>query len=67
MSTSIDSAINSVVAAKQTSLASQIATAVASKNIQVSKQQGAAAVELIEDVAQLVKETGKGHGIDSHA
>ena len=64
---SVDSAISSVVAAKQAALSSQISTAIVSKQLQATKQQGDAAVQLINDAASIGKEAGKGNGFDASA
>ncbi|MHB8866718.1 MAG: hypothetical protein ACYC6N_30525 [Pirellulaceae bacterium] len=64
---SVDSAVSSVLAAKQVSLRSQISVAVAAKQMDAQQLQGEAAVQLIEAAAQLMKEMGKGANIDSLA
>ena len=64
---SVDSAISSVVAAKQSALSSQISTAVAAKQLQATKQQGDSAVQLIENAAAIGKEAGKGAVFDGSA
>ena len=66
MTSTIDSAVSSVIAAKQTALYSKIATSIASKNLQAAKQQGEAVVELIDAAAEINTDSKKGHGFDAH-
>jgi hypothetical protein len=63
----IDSAVSSVLAAKQVSLQSEISFAVAAKQMDIQQMQGEAVVKLIETAAQLIKEAGKGEYVDSLA
>ncbi|MEQ8790664.1 MAG: hypothetical protein RIC55_30480 [Pirellulaceae bacterium] len=64
---SIDGAINSVLAAKENAVKTQVAFAVAAKSLEATKQQGDAANQLLEAAAQLSKEVGKGLGFDAQA
>jgi hypothetical protein len=61
------SSIESATAIQQASIRTEISIAVAAKQLDAQQQQGAAAVELLETAAQLVKEAGKGTHIDSQA
>lgn len=62
---STDSAISSVIAARQSAVNSQIAYAVAAKKLQATKQQGDAAAQLLEAAVQLGKAVGKGRNFDA--
>jgi hypothetical protein len=62
---SIDSAISSVLAAKENAIKTQVAFAVAAKQLQATKQQGEAASQLVDAAVQLSKAIGKGLGFDA--
>ncbi len=62
---SVDGAIQSVISAKQASVSNQIGYAVASKQLDATKQQGQAAIALLETAAQLSKAVGKGGQFDA--
>lgn len=62
---STDSAINSVLAAKEAQTHSQIGFALAKKSLDAQKAAGDAAVQLIESAGQLGKAVGKGHHFDA--
>ena len=64
---SIDSSISGLLAVQQAALASNISTAVAAKQLDAYRQQGDAAVSLLDGAVQLSKESGKGGKIDSVA
>ena len=64
---SIDGAISSVLAAKESAILTQAAFAVAAKQLEATAQQGEAAVELIEAAAQLSKAIGTGQVFDAQA
>jgi len=64
---SIDPAISSVLAAKQAAVKSQIAFALAAKSLDAQKQQGDAAVKLIDAARQTGKEIGRGTQFDAVA
>lgn len=61
----IDSSITGLIAAQQASLSSNISVTVAAKQLDAYKQQGEAAVSLLDGAVQLSKEAGKGGHIDS--
>lgn len=61
----IDSAISSVQAAKASATQQQIGIALLAKSQAATKQQGQAAVELLEASAQLSKALGKGQHFDA--
>ncbi len=61
---SIDGAIASVLAAKDTALKFEVATTVAAKSLDAQRQQGDAINQLISQAAQLSKEVGKGGNFD---
>jgi hypothetical protein len=61
--TCIDSAINSVIAAKENAVKTQVGFAVAAKQLDATRQQGDAANQLLEAAAQL----SKGLGFDAAA
>ncbi|MHB8970513.1 MAG: hypothetical protein ACYC3X_10480 [Pirellulaceae bacterium] len=63
----IDSAVNSVLAARQGALRTEINIAVAAKQLDAQQMQGEAVVKLIDTAAQLIKEAGKGANVDSLA
>ena len=64
---SIDPAIASVIAAKQSALQSQIAVALAEKSLSATQQQGDAIVQLINDAGNLGKALGRGTQFDATA
>lgn len=64
---SIDPAIASVIAAKQSAVQSQIAVALAEKSLSATKQQGDAIVQLIKDAGNLGKASGRGQQFDASA
>ncbi len=61
----MDSAISSVLAAKDTAVKSEIAVAVAAKALDAQKMAGDAAVSLLKDAAQISKAVGKGEQLDA--
>ncbi len=61
------SSIDSSSSIQQSSLRAEISFAVAAKQLDVQKQQGQAAVQLLESAAQVAKEAGKGLHINSLA
>lgn len=61
------SSIDTASAIQQASIQTEIAFALASKQLDTQQQMGQAAVDLLESAAQLVKEAGKGNHIDSLA
>ena len=63
----INNAIHAVQAAKSSAIQMQIGIAVLAKSQAAAKQQGQAAVELLEATAQLSKALGKGQHFDSVA
>ncbi|HTN76175.1 MAG TPA: hypothetical protein VL096_13050 [Pirellulaceae bacterium] len=63
-STGLDPAISSVLAAKDNALRTQISYAVAGKQLDAAKQQGAAVNDLLAQAAQLSKSLTSGHGFD---
>jgi hypothetical protein len=62
---STDCAISSVIAAKENAIKTQVAFAVAAKQLQATRQQGDAAAQLVEAAAQLSKAIGKGLAFDA--
>ncbi|TWT32532.1 hypothetical protein KOR34_42950 [Posidoniimonas corsicana] len=62
---STDSAINSVLAAKQAESYGRVAFAVARKSLDAQQAAGDAAVQLIEAAGQLGKAAGKGQQLDA--
>ena len=64
---SIDPAIGSVIAAKESALQSQIAVALAEKALSSRQQQGDAIVQLIDNAANIGKAIGRGESFDAHA
>ena len=64
---SIDGAISSVLAAKESALKTQIGFAIASKQLKAQEQQGEAMTELLEAAAQLGKAIGRGTSFDAIA
>ena len=64
---SIDGAISSELAAKESAIQAQAAFAVAAKQLDATAQQGEAAAELLEAAAQLSKAIGKGQVFDAQA
>jgi hypothetical protein len=62
---SVESAIGSVLVAKESVVKSQIALAVQAKALDAFKQQGQAAVQLVEQAAQLSKAIGSGTSFDA--
>ena len=65
MSTSIDPAISSVVAAKNGTLQSQVTMAVEAKRLDATKAAGKAIAELLQAAAQMSKSMGKGVKFDA--
>ncbi len=65
MSTSIDPAISSVVAAKNGALQSQVTMAVEAKRLDATEAVGEAIVELLQVAAQMSKSLGKGVKFDA--
>jgi len=63
----VDSAISSVVAAKQDALKSEVQFAVASKQLKAQRREGAAAARLVEQAAQIGRASGKGGLVDASA
>ena len=61
----VDGAIASVIAAKQSAVRNQVDYAVAAKGLDAIEQQGAAAVALIDSAAKLSKGIGVGGKFDS--
>ena len=64
---SIDSAISSVLAAKENAVKSQVSFAVAAKQLGAFKQQGEAANQLLQAAVQLSKSVGVGGRFDAQA
>jgi hypothetical protein len=65
MSSSLDPAVSSVLAAKENAMRSQINYAVAAKQLDATKQQGDAINQLLEQSAQLSKSLTSGQGFDA--
>ena len=65
--TSIDSALSSVIQAKEQAARQQAAYAVAKKSLDMQEFQGQAAAQLVEAAAQLGKAIGKGAQFDGQA
>ncbi len=65
MSTSIDSGISSVVAAKNGALQSQVTMAVEAKRLDATEAAGKAIVQLLQVAAQMSKSLGKGVKFDA--
>jgi len=63
--TSIDGAISSLLAAKDSALRTEISFAIAGKQLDAQQQQGEAVTELLEAAAQLGKAIGRGGGFDT--
>lgn len=63
----IDSAISSVIAAKESAVKTQVAFALAAKSLSAEKKQGEAMVQLIEAAGQLGKALGRGTTFDALA
>jgi len=61
---SVSNAINAVLAAKSSAVQQQIGISVLAKSQTAAKQQGQAAVQLLEATAQLGKAFGKGERLD---
>ncbi len=61
---SINNAINAVLAAKSSATQQQIGIAMLAKSQAAVKQQGQATVQLLEATAQLGKALGKGERLD---
>ena len=61
---SIDGAVSSVLAAKDSALKTQIGFALAAKQLDAQQQQGDAVNQLLEAAAQLSKSIGTGSGFD---
>lgn len=64
---SVDSAINGLLAAREAQTHAQVQFAVAAKGLQVHKQLGQAAVDLIDAAANLSKALGRGTNFDAVA
>jgi hypothetical protein len=64
---SIDGAISSVLAAKESALKTQIGFAIAGKQLAAQQQQGDAMNQLLEACAKLSKSIGTGAGFDGVA
>ena len=64
---SIDPAVASVIAAKQSAVQSQIAVSLAEKSLSATKKQGDAIVQLIKDAGNFGKALGRGDLFDAHA
>ena len=64
---SIDGAISSVLAAKDSALKTQIGYAIAGKQLAAQRQQGDAVNQLLEAAAQLSKSISTGGGFDGVA
>ena len=64
---SVDGAIASVLAAKESAVDAQVQFAVAAKSLDAQRQQGDAAVQLLEAAVQLSKAVGKGSLFDRQA
>lgn len=64
---SIDSSLNGLLAAREAQAHAQVQFAVAAKSLQVHKQLGQAAVELIDAAAHLSKALGRGTQFDAVA
>lgn len=64
---STDAAINSVLAAKQSALNSQIGTAVAKKSLDAQQAAGDAVNQLLQQAANLSKALGRGENLDTLA
>jgi hypothetical protein len=60
-------AVQSVLAAQQSSVQAQIQTAIASKQLSAARQQGAALVQLITAAGNISKAIGSGANFDAHA
>jgi hypothetical protein len=63
----IDPAIGGYLAAQDSAVKTQISYAVAGKQLDAARQQGDAAVQLLEDAVQLSRAIGKGAGLDATA
>lgn len=61
---SIDPAVMSVIAAKNSALKSEIGFAIAAKQLNAARHQGEAVNQLLKDAAQLSRAIGKGAGFD---
>ena len=59
--------IGSVLQAKQDQVYAQIGIAVLSKGLEATKQQGEAAVELLQAATEIAKQIGKGLEFDARA
>ncbi len=62
---SATSLLDSVIAAKESQIKSQVTFALAAKQLSVQKQQGAAMVQLVEAAETLGRELGKGTLFDA--
>jgi len=62
---SIDSALSQLLASKESAVQSQIGFALAAKSLQASKDQGQAAVALLDAAAQIGKAVGRGENFDA--
>ena len=65
MSTALDPAITSLLAAKENAVRAQISFAVAGKQLAAQQAQGEAVNQLLEQSAQLSKSLSSGHGFDA--
>lgn len=64
---SVDCAISSVLAAKESALKTQIGFAIAGKQLDAQQQHGDAVNQLLEAAAKLSKSIGTGAGFDGVA
>jgi hypothetical protein len=62
---SVDSALGGVLAARESAIMNQIAFAVQAKALDAAKEQGQAAVQLVEQAAQVSKAVDSGSGFDA--
>ncbi|MCA9231185.1 MAG: hypothetical protein KDA57_11060 [Planctomycetales bacterium] len=63
--TNVDNAVSSVLAAKEAATRQQIGFALLAKSQAAAKQQGQAAIQLLEATAQLSRALGKGQNFDA--
>ena len=63
--TNVDNAVSSVLAAKEAATRQQIGFALLAKSQGAAKQQGQAAIQLLEATAQLSRALGKGQNFDA--
>ena len=67
MLSSVDPAIASVIAAKDSAVRTQVVFAIAEKSLSAQKQQGEAMVQLLESIAQMGKAIDRGTRLDTLA